>query len=186
GSGAAMGGAIFNQGGTVTLVASTLNANTARGGPTGMGGAVFNLAGTVNAANCTFSDNTVVASGTWTASREGAFGAALFNLDGTVTMTNCTVAANTVAAAVGVAGGAVGDMAAHARSGNRDRLHQHRDPDPGQLHPVWDHRRDRFAERRRARSRNGHSDHHGHGSEYRRHAGTIRAGYRERVGDRRC
>lgn len=83
GGGAGMGGAVFNHGGIVTLVNSTLANNNAVGGSGGslyfnnsgaaMGGAIFNLNGTVNVTNSTLAGN----------STSGAFGnggGALYNL----------------------------------------------------------------------------------------------------------
>jgi hypothetical protein len=63
-----MGGAIFNDAGTVSLINSTLSANTAQGGgghlsgnASGFGGAIFNYMGTVTLDFVTLSGNTVVA-----------------------------------------------------------------------------------------------------------------------------
>ncbi len=63
GGGAGMGGAIFNDGGTVTITNSTLTGNTAQGGTganngEGLGGAIFSLNGTLNTLNATISINT--------------------------------------------------------------------------------------------------------------------------------
>jgi hypothetical protein len=63
GGGAGMGGAIFNDAGTVTLENSTLTSNTAQGGTgghsgSGLGGAVFNYNGTLDVTNVTISGNT--------------------------------------------------------------------------------------------------------------------------------
>jgi hypothetical protein len=64
GGGAAMGGAIFNMQGTLTINNSTLAANSAIGGNLndpdpgkGIGGAVFNLNGTVTTSDSTFALN---------------------------------------------------------------------------------------------------------------------------------
>jgi hypothetical protein len=61
GGGAGLGGAIFNYGGTVSIVNSTFanNAAVAGGGATAAGGAVFNLNGSVTAEFSTFADNIV-------------------------------------------------------------------------------------------------------------------------------
>ena len=78
-----MGGAIFNDGGTVTLTNSTVSSNKASGGaPTGygMGGGMFNDAGTITITNSTVALN---ANG------------GLYNLDGTITVTDSTFADNT-------------------------------------------------------------------------------------------
>ena len=74
GGGAAMGGAIFNDAGTATVVNSTFYANTATGGNTlyggtaaaggngwGLGGGVFNYAGTLDLSFVTFAANTTAA-----------------------------------------------------------------------------------------------------------------------------
>lgn len=74
GGGVALGGAIFNDGGTVTLTNSTISTNTARGGAGGngrgkskgggggnaLGAGVYNHNGTVTAAHCTFTDNILI------------------------------------------------------------------------------------------------------------------------------
>ena len=57
-----MGGAVFNDGGTVTITNSTLTGNTAQGGTganngEGLGGAIFSLNGTLNTLNATISSN---------------------------------------------------------------------------------------------------------------------------------
>jgi hypothetical protein len=65
GGGAGMGGAIFNDGGTVSLSNSTFTANTARGGAggagaqagQGLGGAIFNYNGSLSSLNSTISLN---------------------------------------------------------------------------------------------------------------------------------
>jgi hypothetical protein len=64
GGGAGMGGAVFNQLGTVTLQSSALNTNSATGGggngtSDGFGGAIFNLNGTVTLTTVTYTGNTV-------------------------------------------------------------------------------------------------------------------------------
>jgi hypothetical protein len=71
GGGGGMGGAIFNDAGTMTIVNTTFYANTATGGNTlygggpgaggngsGLGGAIFNYAGTLNLSFATVSGNT--------------------------------------------------------------------------------------------------------------------------------
>lgn len=62
GGGAGLGGAIFNHGGTLTIINSTLVGNTASGGTgfaagIGLGGAIFNLNGTVLLTNATLAFN---------------------------------------------------------------------------------------------------------------------------------
>jgi CSLREA domain-containing protein len=97
GGGAGMGGALFNDtGGAVTVVNSTLVANTARGGNGGdnielnnyklysggggggLGGAIFNRAGALTLLNATLAGNNVIAGSAGAgddASRQGANGA---------------------------------------------------------------------------------------------------------------
>ena len=65
--GAGMGGAIFNDAGTVTLINSTLSANTAQGGAgsnssnaSAYGGAIFNYMGSLTLDFVTVDDNTVI------------------------------------------------------------------------------------------------------------------------------
>jgi len=62
GGGAGLGGGIFNYGGTLTVVNSTLSGNAATGGAgsnngSGLGGAIFNLNGTVTATHTAIADN---------------------------------------------------------------------------------------------------------------------------------
>jgi hypothetical protein len=72
GGGAGMGGAIFNQGGSVTIVNSTITGNTAVGGfaengaqaGAGFGGGIFNLNGGVSLHQVTIARNTVAAGAT--------------------------------------------------------------------------------------------------------------------------
>ncbi|HET7675712.1 MAG TPA: hypothetical protein VFL54_09345, partial [Gammaproteobacteria bacterium] len=64
GGGAALGGAIFNEGGTVNLLNSTLSGNSARGGTSyydgaGYGAALFNLNGTITIRYSTLANNSV-------------------------------------------------------------------------------------------------------------------------------
>lgn len=69
GGGAGLGGAVFNDGGTVTATNSTLAGNMAAGGTgaTGgqsFGGAIFNRNGALTVTNCTLSGNTADDGGT--------------------------------------------------------------------------------------------------------------------------
>jgi len=75
GGGAGLGGAIFNQFGSVTLINSTLSANSADGGNGGAGGGLSGAGG---------------------GDGGPGFGGGLFNLDGTVTLISSTLDANTV------------------------------------------------------------------------------------------
>lgn len=71
GGGAGLGGAIFNEGGAVSIANSTLTSNHARGGRVhfaadpgdGYGGAMFNLNGSVNIAYSTLAGNTAAGGG---------------------------------------------------------------------------------------------------------------------------
>lgn len=91
GGGAGMGGAIFNNGGVVTLTNSTLTGNTAHGGTgqggiggslggRGLGGALFNRNGSVTLLNSTLSGNTADgAGGTIYNLGDGAIGSVVMN-----------------------------------------------------------------------------------------------------------
>ncbi|HXD87583.1 MAG TPA: choice-of-anchor Q domain-containing protein, partial [Urbifossiella sp.] len=66
GAGAGMGGAVFNFGGTVDIINSTLTGNIAQGGDAGaqgLGGGFFNLNGTAQVVNSTFAANNADAGG---------------------------------------------------------------------------------------------------------------------------
>ncbi len=93
GGGAGLGGAIFNYGGNVTIVNSTLSGNTAQGGAGGNNGSSG-------------------AGGPGVAAQGGSgYGGAIFNAGGSVTILAGTVASNTViagAAGVGSYGSANG------------------------------------------------------------------------------
>lgn len=83
GGGGGMGGAIFNFGGSVSIVNSTLSANTAQGGDgaslsesqgaggSGYGGGFFNLNGAATVLNSTFASNTVTAGSGGTPQHDG-------------------------------------------------------------------------------------------------------------------
>jgi hypothetical protein len=115
GGGGGMGGAIFNNGGTVLLTESTLSGNLAQGGDPGtrsnapppgpgmgLGGGLFTNGGAVTIANCTFTSNTARGGTTY---YFGPFynapdgigrGGGIFNLNGTMTIRHCTIALNVV------------------------------------------------------------------------------------------
>lgn len=107
GGGAGMGGGVFNDGGTLTIVDSTISGNTSRGGNggtivysatggSGFGAGVFNRDGTVTILNCTFAFNTVAAGSGGTPSKDGG---AIYNLQqsGTASLTlKNTILANSV------------------------------------------------------------------------------------------
>ncbi|MGH8502164.1 MAG: thrombospondin type 3 repeat-containing protein [Gammaproteobacteria bacterium] len=84
------GGAIFNSGGTVSLVDTTLSGNTAVAG-----GAVFNNSGSLNVTNSTISSNFAF-----------GFGGGVRNSGGTVSLTDSTISNNSAGGGnTGVGGG---------------------------------------------------------------------------------
>ena len=83
------GGAIFNNGGALTLTQCTLSGNNA----TAYGGAIYNNNGTLTLTACTLSGNTAL-----------SFGGAILN-GNSVTLTNCTLTDNQA----GAGGGALSD-----------------------------------------------------------------------------
>jgi hypothetical protein len=110
GGGAGLGGAIFNQGGTVMLINSTVTGNAAKGGDASsssfvgeaFGGGVFNLNGDLSLVNCTISASTVAA-GSGGLTDLGPNGWAVYSLSlnagtatasqsATLTMANCILA----------------------------------------------------------------------------------------------
>jgi hypothetical protein len=87
GGAAGLGGAIFNEGGTVSVLNSTLTGNTAQGG----------------AGYHDFTDNTGSSGGS-------GYGGAIFNLNGTITIRYSTLGANTALPGSGISYGfAAGD-----------------------------------------------------------------------------
>ena len=112
GNAATIGGAIFNDGGTVTVTSSTFSGNSAdhggaisndcgtvtvtsstfSGNNAGVGGAIFNFDGTLTTTTSTFSGNST-----------SSFGGAVENDGGTVTVTGSTFSDNST----GVGGGAI-------------------------------------------------------------------------------
>ena len=111
-----MGGALFNQGGTVTLSGVTITASAAIGGsgyggdfpaPGYLGGASGSFYGGFGAGGGTASSNAGFGGGQsslYQGPDDGGdgMGGAIFNCNGTVNLTNCTLAANS---AVGGNGG---------------------------------------------------------------------------------
>ena len=106
------GGAIFNEGGTVTVSNSTLSGNTAARG----GGAIYNR-GTVTVSNSTLSGNTVslhhggaifnigtltVSNSTLSGNVADEHGGGIFNSGGTATVSNSTLSGNTTAKGGGI------------------------------------------------------------------------------------
>ncbi|HEY7948443.1 MAG TPA: choice-of-anchor Q domain-containing protein, partial [Acidimicrobiales bacterium] len=89
------GGAIDNQGGTVTVTGSTLSGNTASGGANG--GGIYNRGGSVTVAGSTLTGNNT-GSGS---------GGGIYNEGGTLTITTSTVAADS--AVDGTGGGVDND-----------------------------------------------------------------------------
>jgi hypothetical protein len=84
GGSAGMGGAIFNHGGSLNALNSTLSANSATGGPgggAGLGGAIFNLNGAVTLSFSTLDKNSVaVGSGGGNLASGGAIYSVGYNL----------------------------------------------------------------------------------------------------------
>jgi hypothetical protein len=89
------GGAIDNEGGTVTVLGSTFSGNAAVSDGAinfnGDGGAIFNNGGTVTVANSTFSGNSATGVDN---NGDTGLGGAIFNEGGTVTVLNSTVSGN--------------------------------------------------------------------------------------------
>jgi hypothetical protein len=111
-----MGGAVFNQGGTVVIANSTLTGNTAAGGDapdvggsSGLGGGLFNLNGSVTLTNVTIAQNTVTAATDSAGFRSGqAGGGAVYNLSidvGAVTPTQTATIAVANSILANTAGG---------------------------------------------------------------------------------
>ena len=128
GGGSGLGGAIFNQGGTVTLANSTLTANIARGGNSsgsgqnggGYGGGVFNLNGTVTLTNVTIAGNTIATGigGNTNTVNGGALYTASVNVGAdTPTQTALVTVANTILSYAGAAGSAVENIVVGGGSG---------------------------------------------------------------------
>jgi len=68
------------------------------GGGGGMGGAIFNDAGTVQISNSTFTINSAIGGNGLSGSGNGSgYGGAIFNLSGSLTITNATLSSNTAA-----------------------------------------------------------------------------------------
>jgi hypothetical protein len=88
---AARGGAIYNDGGTLTVNNSTFfNNSVVNAGPNGSaGGAIYSLFGTVHVSNSTFSNNS-------TGGSNAGFtgGGAIYQYDGTLTVANSTFNGN--------------------------------------------------------------------------------------------
>jgi len=104
-----MGGAIFNNGGTVALTSCNVVSNNATGGAgsnsgggDGLGGAIYNLAGTLAITNCSF----IINGATGGAGNGGsypsggnnggdAFGGAIYSLNGSMVVENSSFALHT-------------------------------------------------------------------------------------------
>ncbi|MDR3457600.1 MAG: choice-of-anchor Q domain-containing protein [Verrucomicrobiae bacterium] len=87
------GGAIYNNGGTVTLVACTLTNNAVTnvfGGTFAHGGAIFNNGGVVTLIGTSVSNNLAITGSTGTAN-----GGAIYTTNGSLTATGCTLSGNT-------------------------------------------------------------------------------------------
>ncbi|MBM3135875.1 MAG: hypothetical protein FJZ89_11470, partial [Chloroflexi bacterium] len=118
------GGAIYNDGGILTIISSTLSGNTATyhggwvGYYDGVGGAIYNNGGTVNITSSTLSGNTgerwsggirnnggqvTVMNSTISNNNAGGVGGGIDNSSGTVTVTNSTLSGNTANLGGGIA-----------------------------------------------------------------------------------
>jgi hypothetical protein len=131
GGGAGMGGAIFNDAGTVTLENSTLTSNTAQGGTgynngQGLGGAVFNYNGTLNSTNVTISGNTAN-------SAEGIYNLGAGSTGTATAVINNTIIGQSINSVTDFVGNAI-NGGTNTTSGNRFRRHSrlHRRPSAGQ------------------------------------------------------
>ena len=82
----AQGGAIFNNGGSVSLTACLLTNNTAGGAPLDLGGALCNNGGALTLSGCSLSNN--AAAGTT------AEGGAIFTANGTAVILNSLISSN--------------------------------------------------------------------------------------------
>ncbi len=94
-------GAIFNDGGTVSLVACTVANNSAEAksvGGAARGGAIFNNGGAVTLAECILTNNSAIAGGSNGASsltaNNAGLGGAIFNTNGTVVLVGCNLISN--------------------------------------------------------------------------------------------
>jgi hypothetical protein len=113
------GGAIYNDGGIVTLVSCTLtnnNAQSMEAGGLARGGAVFNNRGTLTLEACSVSDNSVDGGGPDTSINIPhigglGFGGAIFATNGSVTIANCLFNSNLCTAEGGLNGECVGGAA---------------------------------------------------------------------------
>jgi hypothetical protein len=125
GSGSGMGGAIFNHGGTLVLVNTTLSGNSAAGGSgnsadgSGLGSAIFNLNGSVQISFSTIASNTA-ARGSGGAIYSLAYGNDI--VDGSANSAGLTIASSIVFGNQGTAGAGNDDVvnaqvaAAHANA----------------------------------------------------------------------
>jgi len=133
------GGAIYNDGGILTIISSTLSGNTATyhggwvGYYDGVGGAIYNNGGTVNITSSTLSGNTgerwsggirnnggqvTVMNSTISNNNAGGVGGGIDNSSGTVTVTNSTLSGNTANLGGGIANNGTLNVASSTISGN--------------------------------------------------------------------
>jgi hypothetical protein len=100
-SGAALGGAIYNQG-TLTILDDTFTHNTAVGGfgsvgGAAEGGAIYSQGGTVSITNSTFTGNNAIGGEGFGGTVAPALGGALFNAAGILSVNFSTISGNTAA-----------------------------------------------------------------------------------------
>ncbi len=112
------GGAIYNDGGTLTLTQCTLTGNSASDSASDSGGAIYN-SGTLTLTQCTLSGNSatndggaiVASGGTLTLTQctlsgnSASFGGGAISARGTLTLTQCTVSGNSATFGGAIDGG---------------------------------------------------------------------------------
>ena len=113
------GGAICNEGGTLSLIRCSLIGNTAEGG-FGGGGAILNDGGSVTLNGCTFSDNRSPAGG-------AIRNLATTTANASIAITNCTFSGNSTfsGSTASGSGGAIANLSGggFSASHHRDQLH---------------------------------------------------------------
>ena len=90
-----LGGAIYKDGGNLTVTNCTFTNNTA-----GYGGAIYTNVGSLTVRNCTFTNNTAK-------QHVGAWGGSIYNYGGNLTVTNCIFTTKTISGLGDDSGGAI-------------------------------------------------------------------------------
>lgn len=100
-SGDAIGAGLYNNGGSVTMIAVTFAANSARGGNApgighGMGGAIYQTGGSLVGTNCIFLENKATGGYGGGSGAKGGIGAGagIFNQSGTIILSGSTLGSN--------------------------------------------------------------------------------------------